>query len=553
VTLAQRLLVATLLLTIVTTAVLGIGVREAWHSAEDTGFRERGALAFRRLEKQLTTEVRDLPELVEPLCKHDPMVDLALVGLRSRDLDSRRLSLSLRVPELMKALRLDELMLITSEGEILGAGHSDGLTGKRDPALAARIQAAGRGARLRTSTPPLAIEANCLARDDAQKKLWVGLYAARHLDPLLRSVEDAHGVKLSFSKPASSDDMVAAVTIQDLGGLQLYASQSRTPLTTALAELDEKLYWIGAFSLAIAFAGAWVCSHGLAKPIRSMAVQAGEVVAGDPKPVEGKGGKELVELANAFNRAIADLVALRKRLAATERIAARREIARQVAHEIKNPLAPIRAAVETLRRLRARDDPAFDEYFDEATRTVLDEVARISNIVSEFTRFARLPPPNPAPLDLGDIAKKVVNLHATGGTRVDLALSPCPIIQADDDQLVQVLTNLIQNAIDASKSNPEPRVWVEVAPAGSHRVTLRVRDNGPGVAPEMRERLFEPYATTKAEGTGLGLAIVHRIVTEHGGEIAYEDAPGGGAVFTISLPVAGPTLLPEAPAVPSSR
>src|SRR6185436_18415212 len=123
----------------------------------------------------------------------------------------------------------------------------------------------------------------------------------------------------------------------------------------------------------------------------------------------------LEQLAEAFNQTISDLTAMRKRLAATERIAARREIARRVAHEIKNPLAPIRAAVETLCRLRVRNDPAFDEYFDEATRTVLDEVARISNIVSEFTRFARLPPPNPAPMDLGEAAKKVVNLHGSSG------------------------------------------------------------------------------------------------------------------------------------------
>ena len=120
-----------------------------------------------------------------------------------------------------------------------------------------------------------------------------------------------------------------------------------------------------------------------------------------------QGPRELVEAAEAFNQAIADLSALRKRLAATERIAARREIARRVAHEIKNPLAPIRAAVETLRRLRARNDPAFDEYFDEATRTVLDEVSRISNIVQEFTRFARLPPPNPAPIDIVEAEAEV--------------------------------------------------------------------------------------------------------------------------------------------------
>ncbi|GMV15939.1 MAG: HAMP domain-containing protein [Myxococcales bacterium] len=550
-TLAQRLLVATLLLTVVTTVTMGFGVREAWRRTEEERFREQGAAAFQRLERQLGTAVRDLPELVGPLCKHDPMVDSALVGLKARDLDSRRLSLSLRVPELMKALRLDELTLVTSEGEVLGAGHADGLTGKRDKKLAERLQGAGGSARLRTGSPPLAVEAGCLVRDQENKKLWVGLYAARHLDPMLQATAEAHGVRLSLSRPSSGGDMITAVTIQELGGMTLFASQSRVPLARALQALDSTIIVIGAGSFGAALLMAMLLSRGLARPIVKMAAQAREVAVGEPKPVKGEGGKELVELANAFNQAIADLTQLRKRLAATERIAARREIARRVAHEIKNPLAPIRAAVETLRRLRARDDPAFDEYFDEATRTVLEEVTRISNIVSEFTRFARLPPPNPAPTELAEVAKKVVNLHASSGAELELVVSQVPIVNADADQMVQVLTNLIQNAIDAAKARPDPRVTVELRPHGPDRVVLSVRDNGPGVPPELRDRLFEPYVTTKPEGTGLGLAIVHRIVVEHGGEILHADAAGGGALFTVILPVAGPTLLSEAP-VPSS-
>jgi len=552
VTLAQRLLVATLLLTLVTTATLGFGVREAWRRAEEERFREQGSLAFSRLEKQLGREVRDLPELVGPLCKHDPMVDSALVGLKAKDLDSRRLSLSLRVPELMKALRLDELSLVTSEGEILGAGHIDGLVGKRDKKLAERMQSGSGAARLRTTDPPLAVEAQCIVRDDGNKKLWVGLYAARHLDPVLESIAESHGVRLTLQKPMSGNDMVTAVTIQELGGMALFASRSRVPLTRALQALDSTIIVIGAGSFGAALLVALLLSRGLARPIVKMAAEARAVVGGEPKPVKGEGGKELVELANAFNQAIVDLTQLRKRLAATERIAARREIARQVAHEIKNPLAPIRAAVETLRRLRARDDPAFDEYFDEATRTVLEEVTRISNIVSEFTRFARLPPPNPAPMDIAEVVKKVVGLHATSGATIHLELAPVPVINADSDQMIQVLTNLIQNAIDAAKGQAEPRVSVTLGAFGGDRVVIGVTDNGPGVLPEHRERLFEPYFTTKAEGTGLGLAIVHRIVTEHGGEIVHFDVPGGGAAFRITLPVSGPALLPEAP-VPSSR
>jgi nitrogen fixation/metabolism regulation signal transduction histidine kinase len=284
-----------------------------------------------------------------------------------------------------------------------------------------------------------------------------------------------------------------------------------------------------------------------------LAREAGAVAHGEPKPVAVRGALEIRAFADAFNRAIADLTALRKRLAATERIAARREIARRVAHEIKNPLAPIRAAVETLRRLRARQDPAFDEYFDEATRTVLDEVQRITRIVSEFTEFARLPAPNPAPLDVVDTLRAQATLHGSSGTAIVFTSGPCPPLNADRDQLVQLFSNLIQNAQYAAESRQArdgrpAQVTVDVRAASADKLRIVVSDNGPGLAPEMRARLFEPYATNKPGGTGLGLAIAQRIVLEHGGEIAYSDSPGGGATFSVELPVSGPSFLQEAPA-----
>jgi two-component system, NtrC family, nitrogen regulation sensor histidine kinase NtrY len=224
---------------------------------------------------------------------------------------------------------------------------------------------------------------------------------------------------------------------------------------------------------------------------------------------------------------------------------------RGIAHEIKNPLAPIRAAVETLRRLRAREDPAFEEYFEEATTTVLQEVHRIANIVTEFTRFARLPAPNPEPMDLTAVVRNVVRLHGapegeepSGGPRVELVAEPIPTVSADKDQMVQVVTNLVQNGLEAAGTvRQDARVVVTVGPLPDNRVRIVVRDNGPGVSDEMLPRLFEPYATSKASGTGLGLAIVQRIVFEHGGEITYRKATKGGAVFEIWLPVAGPPLL----------
>jgi two-component system nitrogen regulation sensor histidine kinase NtrY len=438
-------------------------------------------------------------------------------------------------------------MLVTARGDVLGA-HAEGIVGQRRPELARRIEQGG-AAVVRDGTP-LAAEFACRRTDPGDPKHWVGLYAARHLDPLFERVGAAFGVTLEPARDFGGDVMSAPIALPELGSLRIAAVRSRVPLHVALGQLDATLLVIGVASLASALIAAWLLARGLARPIVEMARQARQVPFGEPKPVLGAGGRELEEFAEAYNRAILDLVELRKRLAATERIAARREIARRVAHEIKNPLAPIRAAVETLRRLRARSDPAFDEYFDEATRTVLDEVARISNIVTEFTKFARLPPPAPAPMKLLETARSVVVLHSSGGTQVTLAGDAEIDLVADRDQVVQVLTNLIQNALDAVRSVAEPRVTVSVE-RRDDRAVFRVRDNGPGVSDEVKQRLFEPYLTTKPEGTGLGLAIVQRIVVEHGGDIELVTPPEGGAEFVVSLPLSGPPMLPEA-APPSS-
>jgi signal transduction histidine kinase len=180
---------------------------------------------------------------------------------------------------------------------------------------------------------------------------------------------------------------------------------------------------------------------------------------------------------------------------------------------------------------------------------VLEEVSRIAKIVEEFTRFGRLPPPNPAEVDLARLVNDVVSLHASGAAYLKLVADPVPHVVADRDQVVQVLTNLVKNAIEAASGLPSPAVTVNLGLENEEIVRIRVRDNGPGVTPAMRARLFEPYATTKSksQGTGLGLAIALQIAVEHGGDLVYEDAPGGGADFTLFLPVRGPALLPEAP------
>ena len=565
--LGLRLLIYFGLLALFATVTVGIGAREGWRRAEEQRFDEQLHAAEVGVLRELAWEASQIRDLLKPKCEHDTDIDKILIDLERGhgEIDpARRLAVSQLVPEEMKALHLDELVLFTGSGEILGAGHDPAATGKVDAALSQAASPHGPNVAFRPAKASLrpALITRCSRQFGSQT---LGLSGARHIEPMLARIGEAYGVKLSIASPSPGSPapdesrLVFDAPGPELAGLRMVSTISRKPLDEHLARVDELTLLASAVSVGVAVLAAMWLARRLARPLEALADQAGEVVRGEPRPVSAPGGgRELEAFARAFNKALDDLVQLRKRLATTERIAARREIARQVAHEIKNPLAPIRAAVETLRRLRARSDPAFDEYFDEATRTVLDEVFRITKIVSEFTEFARLPAPHPVSLQLDEIARSTVALYAAGGKDVSLETSPCPSIQADRDQLTQVLTNLIQNGLEAAElCERAPQVTVRVDPAGPDRVAIRVADNGPGVSPDMVARLFEPYATNKASGTGLGLAIVERIVQEHGGDITYEAGPKNahgkalGAVFRVVLPVAGPTLLPASGVPPS--
>jgi two-component system nitrogen regulation sensor histidine kinase NtrY len=574
VNLAGRLLLNFGLVAVLATAVVGIPVREASRGIIEEDFHQRISAAAIGAGQELRWEADALNERLVRLCGHDTFVDKAHLALERAKGDVKALdpefwiALRYAVPEQAKADQLDDIAVIAGDGTVLGATDVSRI-GVRDARLASlmRQPPGPPGLRPRAAGGELAMEVHCARTSNG---VTVGIVAARRIRTNLERIANAYRLTLNVIDPGApvprsdADVEVQAVDFSEVTGLKVVASVRRQELQMALAQFDRDILAFGVVAIALALVIAWIQARSISRPIVALAHETGEVLRGEPKHVRARGGREIALLADAFNKAVDELTAMRKRLAATERIAARREVARQIAHEIKNPLAPIRAAVETLRRLRARDDPAFDEYFEEATTTVLGEVHRIANIVTEFTRFNRMPPPNPAPIDLVQVARGVVTLHAStpDGTPdgheapvamgppalVELDSEPIPPVSADRDQIIQVLTNLIQNGLDAAGAvRPDPRVTVTIGPLPEARVRIVVRDNGPGIPEEFLPRLFEPYATTKEKGTGLGLAIVQRIVFEHGGEITYRKAQKGGAVFEIVLPAAGPPLLTRPP------
>lgn len=555
-TLAARFLIVFSFLAVASTAAVGGIVRSAWRKAEADRFEAQVEGARTGIEVELAAERNAVQDILRPLCEHDAFVDKALVDLQAGRLDaSRRLALAQMVPDEMKALRLDELVLVTGAGEVLGSGHDPALTGLKSAEYASQLSSASSAPatvrppqQRKGRTVPAALMGRCV-RESAG--IRVGLIGARHLDGLLQRMGRAYDVGLDIDASAAATETTSreirrTVVVDERTGLHLSVAKSREPLERALSALDRTIMMTGGGTLVLAILVAVVMAKSLTRPLSQLSLEVGKVVAGEPRAVTVSGSSEVKQLADAFNKTLHDLVVLRKRQAAAERIAAWREVARKVAHEIKNPLTPIRSSIETLRRLRERGDPKFDEYFDEATRGILDEVHRIATIATDFARFARLPSPRPAPTDVVEVARSVVAMHATADVTVSLEASAVPVVLADRDQLVQMLTNLVQNGMDAAReSSPSPAVRVIVDAWRDDHVRVMVVDNGAGVKEEIAPRLFEPYVTTKAHGTGLGLPIVQRIVVEHGGQITYSKSPQGGACFTVLLPVSGPPQPPE--------
>ncbi len=231
-------------------------------------------------------------------------------------------------------------------------------------------------------------------------------------------------------------------------------------------------------------------------------------------------------------------------LEAAQRTAAWADVARRIAHEIKNPLTPIQLSAERLKRKYLPEIKSDPETFRLCTETIMRQVEDIGRMVDEFSSFARMPAPRMRPEDLGELVRRMVFLQANGraDAKFETSLPESPtMLRLDAGQIGQALTNLLQNALDAiegreGKELPPPHVAVSLAVDAQGRTQLAVADNGRGLPKVDRDRLTEPYMTTRAKGTGLGLAIVKKIMEDHGGTVLLADRQGGGAVVTLVFP-----------------
>ena len=318
----------------------------------------------------------------------------------------------------------------------------------------------------------------------------------------------------------------------------LLISSSRRELVELENSLGRNGAWVAAGAILTGMLMAVWATARVTRPVRRLAESAGQVAAGNwNTTVEVTSHDEVGQLAQAFNRMTHELVEQRQRLLQTERVAAWRELARRLAHELKNPLFPLQITVENMQRARESHPAEFDEVFREGSRTLLAELANLKQIIARFSDFAKMPAPEMQPVNLNALAGETMKLfeaqfaQARVTARAELA-PELPTVAADPEQVARALRNLVLNAIDAMPEGGA--LTVRTMPQGSG-ARLEISDSGKGLSQEECERLFTPYYTTKTHGTGLGLAIVQSVVSDHHGRISVESAPGKGATFRIEL------------------
>jgi two-component system, NtrC family, nitrogen regulation sensor histidine kinase NtrY len=236
-----------------------------------------------------------------------------------------------------------------------------------------------------------------------------------------------------------------------------------------------------------------------------------------------------------------ELLGQKERLMQAERVAAWRELARRLAHELKNPLFPLQLTVENLVRARQQTPDQFEEVFRESSRTLLAEIANLKGIVGRFSEFSKMPQPKLQRVQVNEVIRGVVQLFQAQLEAPERAKISCELqldphletVAADAELLHRAVSNLVLNAMDAMPEGGT--LSLRTRNEGSN-VVIEVADTGAGLTAEECERIFTPYYTSKAHGTGLGLAIVQSVVSDHGGRIRVQSARGRGSMFVIELP-----------------
>ena len=350
-----------------------------------------------------------------------------------------------------------------------------------------------------------------------------------------------------WSADPADDEVFHAIPLRGVGkdppmlGVLLIGNSRRTYVALKRSIRDSALLVGGGGILLAILLSSWAAAR-VTRPVEQLALAAQEVAAGNWNArVDVTGDDEIGQLADSFNRMTTELLSQKERLIQSERVAAWRELARRLAHELKNPLFPLQLTVENLLRARDQSPEQFDEVFRESSHTLLGEISNLKAIIGRFSEFSKMPQPQWQKIQINDVVRGVAQLfqaqlqapgRATIACRLELDEQLEPIA-ADSDLLHRALSNLVLNAMDAM---PNGGTLALRTRAADGKVVVEVADTGSGLTREECERIFTPYYTSKQHGTGLGLAIVQSVVSDHGGRISVHSEPRRGTTFVIELP-----------------
>ena len=281
-------------------------------------------------------------------------------------------------------------------------------------------------------------------------------------------------------------------------------------------------------------------STQITQPLRMIQSKFGKIQFGKTnEKIQYEGKDEIGGLVQEYNHMVDELARSAEMLARSERESAWREMAKQIAHEIKNPLTPMKLSVQHLQKASSEDPPKQKKNLQRITQTLIEQIDHLSAIATEFSNFAKMPRANNEQLDLEEKIKTIRELFLNTeqieiSTEFDLARPA--MVFADREQLSRVFINLLKNAIQSIPEEREGKIGIRLETSEDHAI-VRIMDNGKGIPDELEDKLFQPNFTTKSSGMGMGLAIVKSIIENAGGTIDYETELGQGTTFIVQLPL----------------
>ncbi len=585
----------TVFLSVATVALLVLGVtRNAFEKSED----QRTTALVTQFQREFSRRGDEVARRVETIATSNPVSRMAIAMNGTSSDSAEYFDLARQMAE---GYQLDFLEFLDGRGTIISSAQWPAKFGYPDAGFASLAAASGESAFLkreelqdstalglfavrvtRVSEHPAYVvggrrlDKNFLSALDLPADMRVLLYQNRSehfspdslLDPsvpgngtdtkrpadkfapLVETVrqynQETTGI-VKWSEDQADDEVFHAIPLRGTGkdrplmGILLVGHSRRSYVDLKRRIRASALLAGGGGVILAILLSSWAAAR-MTRPVVELARAAQEVAAGNwDTRVNVTGSDEVGQLADSFNRMTTELLAQKERLVQTERVAAWRELARRLAHELKNPLFPLQLTVENLMRARTQSPEQFDEVFHESTRTLLTEISNLKTIIGRFSEFSKMPRPQLQPASVNEILRGVVKLfeaqlQAPGRAPIAIMLElddRVGTIAVDSELLHRALSNLVLNAMDAM---PDGGRLIVRSRRDDGRVILEVADTGSGMTPEECERIFTPYYTSKRHGTGLGLAIVQSVVSDHGGRVTVQSEPGRGTTFVIELP-----------------